>query len=66
MNVKGVPANKIEQVANDPSAKLVVCDLGNGFQRHQWIGKNDGLDVTFKLNEEFSFEHPLLHETVQV
>jgi hypothetical protein len=29
-------------------------------------GKDESMEVTFKLNEEFSFVHPFLNETVMV
>lgn len=61
----GMPSNKIQEIANDHSAKLIVCDKGNGFHRHQYIGNDHSLDVSFKLNEEFTFLHPFLHENVK-
>ena len=33
---------------------------------YQLTGKSSGVDVTFKLNEEFTFLYPILHENVKV
>jgi hypothetical protein len=51
---------------SDPSAKLVILDRGNGYIRHQLIRKKYPMDFCFKLNEQFSYYHPLLKEVVKV
>jgi hypothetical protein len=53
-------------MAEDSSTKMVINDVGNGWQHHWLIGKNHLLDMDFKLNEEFSFFHPILREDVTV
>jgi hypothetical protein len=53
-------------MAEDSSTKMVINDVGNGWQHHWLIGKNHLLDMDFKLNEEFSFFHPILLEDVTV
>jgi hypothetical protein len=50
----------------DPSAKLVINDVGNGWQHHWFTAKHHLLDMDLKLNEEFTFYHPILREDVWV
>jgi len=61
----GLPAELAQELINDPTAKVIISDLGNGCMRHQSIAKKFSIDLTFKLNEEYSFHHPLLNETVK-
>jgi len=50
----------------DFSTKLMISEEGNGRMRHQLIRKKLPTDVTFKLNEEFSYMHPVVSETIKV
>jgi hypothetical protein len=61
----GLPCHKIQEIANDCSARLTICDKGNGFQHHKLTGKGESLDINFKFNEEFTFLHPFLNENVK-
>ncbi len=58
--------SEVVEMAEDSSTKMVINDVGNGWQHHWLIGKNHLLDMDFKLNEEFSFFHPILREDVTV
>ena len=62
----GVSSESIKEMMEDPHVKLVITDKGNGYVRHQLIRKNNPMDLCFKLNEQFSFYHPLLKEVVKV
>lgn len=64
MAAVGMPAEMAEEMLNDTTAKTIITDMGNGCQRQQFIGKLFSIDLTFKLNEEYSFYHPLLKETI--
>jgi len=61
----GVPCNQIQEMVGDCSARLTICDKGNGFHHHKMTGKGNNVEVTFKINEEFSFFHPILQENVK-
>ena len=50
----------------DHTTRLVILDKGNGYVRHQLMRKKHPMDLCFKLNEQFSYYHPMLKEVVKV
>jgi hypothetical protein len=62
----GMSSHDATEMMRDFSTKLIISDLGNGSYRHQLIRKRFPTDVTFRMNEEFSYPHPVVHETIRV
>jgi hypothetical protein len=62
----GVSPESTKEIMEDQHTKLVILDRGNGYIRHQLIRKKHPMDFCFKLNEQFSYYHPLLKEVVKV
>ena len=62
----GLTSESINMIVHDHTTKLVIHDKGNGYIRHQLIRKKHPMDYSFKLNEQFSFFHPLMKEVVRV
>jgi hypothetical protein len=60
----GMPDAVAQEMLNDTSARMIITDTGNGCQRHQMITSKYSMDLAIKLNEEFTFFHPLLNENV--
>jgi len=61
----GVSSESIHSIISDHTTKLVIMDKGDGFIRHQLIRKKHPMDYSFRLNEQFSYYHPLLKEVVK-
>ena len=59
-------SDAISDVIKDEDVKLVIMDKGNGYIRHQLVRAKHPMDYSFRLNEQFSFFHPLMKEVVRV
>lgn len=61
----GIPCSRIQALTTDTSSIFEIHDLGNGVYRHKISNKHYCTEYSFKLNEEFTYKHPLLNEDVK-
>jgi len=65
-SVGGLTLLEAEDMCMDYSTKLVITALGHGHFRYQILRKKYPVDISFCMDKEFSYTHPIVREKISV